>query len=52
VPLAVRVVQSMFVGLLVLRIILGDELLQSEWDELPEVLATILFDGLSPRDGG
>jgi AcrR family transcriptional regulator len=52
VPLAVRVVQSMFVGLLVLRIILGDELLQSEWDELPEVLATIIFDGLSPRDGG
>jgi AcrR family transcriptional regulator len=52
VPLAVRVVQSMFVGLLVLRIILSDELLQSEWDELPEVLATILFDGLSPRDGG
>jgi AcrR family transcriptional regulator len=52
VPLAVRVVQSMFVGLLVLRIILGDELLQSEWDELPEVLATILFDGLSPRDRG
>ena len=52
VPLAVRTVQSMFVGLLILRIILGDELLQSEWDELPEVLATILFDGLSPRDGG
>ena len=51
VPLAVRAVQSMFVGLLVLRI-LGDELLQSEWDELPEVLATIIFDGLSPRDGG
>jgi AcrR family transcriptional regulator len=52
VPLAVRTVQSMFVGLLILRIILGDELLQSEWDELPEVLATIIFDGLSPRDGG
>jgi AcrR family transcriptional regulator len=51
VPLAVRIVQGMFVGLLILRI-LGDELLQSEWDELPEVLATILFDGLSPRDGG
>ena len=51
VPLAVRVVQGIFVGLLILRI-LGDELLQSEWDELPEVLATIIFDGLSPRDGG
>jgi AcrR family transcriptional regulator len=51
VPLAVRAVQSTFAGLLVLRI-LGDELLQSEWDELPEVLATLIFDGLSPRDGG
>jgi AcrR family transcriptional regulator len=50
VPLAVRTVQGMFVGLLILRI-LGDETLLSEWDELPEVLATILFDGLSPRDG-
>ena len=51
VPLAVRAVQGMFVGLLVLRI-LGDEPLLSGWDELPEVLATIIFDGLSPRDGG
>jgi AcrR family transcriptional regulator len=51
VPLAVRAVQSIFLGLLVLRI-LGDELLQSKWDDLPEALATILFDGLNPRNGG
>jgi hypothetical protein len=51
VPLAVRAVQGMFVGLLILRV-LGDETLLSEWDELPEVLAALLFDGLSPRDGG
>jgi AcrR family transcriptional regulator len=51
VPLAVRTVQGMFVGLIILRI-LGDETLLSEWGELPELLATILFDGLSPRDGG
>jgi AcrR family transcriptional regulator len=51
VPLAVRAVQSMFVGLLVLRV-LGDEQLLSEWDELPEVVATLIFDGLSPKDGG
>jgi hypothetical protein len=44
-------VQGMFVGLLVLRI-LGDKPLLSGWDELPEVLATILFDGLNPRDRG
>jgi AcrR family transcriptional regulator len=50
VPLAVRAVQSTFLGLLVLRI-LGDELLQSKWDDLPEALATILFDGLSSRNG-
>jgi len=51
VSLAVRAVQGMFVGLLLLQI-LGDEPLRSGWDELPEVLATLLFDGLSPRDGG
>jgi AcrR family transcriptional regulator len=51
VPLAVRAVQGMFVGLVILRI-LGDEQLLSGWDELPEVLATIIFDGLSPRNGG
>jgi TetR/AcrR family fatty acid metabolism transcriptional regulator len=51
VPLAVRAVQAMFVGLLILRI-LGDETLLSEWDELPEVLAALIFDGLSPRDRG
>ena len=51
VPLAVRAVQGMFVGLLVLRI-LGDEQLLSGWDELPEVIATLIFNGLSPRDGG
>ena len=51
VPLTVRAIQGMFVGLLVLRI-LGDEPLQSGWDDVPEVLATLVFDGLSPREGG
>ena len=51
VPLAVRAVQSIFAGLLLLRI-LGDETIQSQWDDLPEVLATLIFDGLSPADGG
>ena len=51
VPLAVRAVQSMFAGLLMLRV-LGDEQLLSGWDELPEVVATLIFDGLNPRDGG
>lgn len=51
VPLTVRAVQSMFIGLLLLRI-LGDEELHRRWDEMPEVVATLLFEGLSPgRDG-
>jgi AcrR family transcriptional regulator len=45
VPLAVRVVQGAFIGLLILRI-LGDEPLQSRWDDVPEVLAALVFDGL------
>ncbi|GAB4542594.1 MAG: TetR/AcrR family transcriptional regulator [Anaerolineae bacterium] len=51
VPLAVRVVQGMFVGLLMFRF-LGDVPVRARWDELPEVIGTIIFDGLSPRSGG
>jgi AcrR family transcriptional regulator len=50
VPLAVRAVQGMFIGLIILRI-LGDEHLLSEWDDVPEVLGTLIFDGLSPKGG-
>jgi hypothetical protein len=50
VPLVVRLVQSMFVGLLVLRIF-GDETILSKWDELPEVVAALVFKGLSPQNG-
>jgi AcrR family transcriptional regulator len=46
VPLAVRIVQAMFVGLLMLRI-LGDEPLQAGWDRVPETAMTLIFDGLS-----
>jgi AcrR family transcriptional regulator len=46
--LAVRTVQSMFVGLLILRI-MGDAYTLSNWDELPEMVAGLLFDGLNPR---
>jgi AcrR family transcriptional regulator len=49
-PLAARAVQGMFIGLLILRI-LGDEPLQSGWGDVPEVLATLVFDGLRPREG-
>jgi len=50
VSLAVRAVQGMFVGLLMMRI-LGDGPIRARWDDLPEVMGTIIFDGLSPRGG-
>lgn len=50
VPLTVRIIQSMFVGLLFLRI-LEDETICSRWENVPQVLATLLFDGLNPREG-
>jgi hypothetical protein len=51
VALAVRAIQSTFVGMLVLRM-LGDDLLQSRWDEMPEVLGTIVFEGLRAKAEG
>jgi AcrR family transcriptional regulator len=51
VALAVRAIQSTFVGMLVLRM-LGDELLQARWDEMPEVLGTIVFEGLRTNTEG
>jgi TetR/AcrR family fatty acid metabolism transcriptional regulator len=50
VPLTTRLVQAMFVGLLVLRI-LGDKPLRSQWEEVPGLLATLVFDGLSAQGG-
>jgi AcrR family transcriptional regulator len=44
-PLAVRSVQGMFIGLMILRI-LGDRMLDARWDDLPEVVVDLLFDGL------
>jgi AcrR family transcriptional regulator len=48
-PLAARVIQSVFVGLLVLRV-LGDETLLSGWDDVPGLLAMMIFDGLSSKE--
>jgi len=38
----------MFIGLFVLRI-LGDDVLESHWDDMPGVLVDLLFQGLSPE---
>lgn len=51
VSLTVRLVQSVFVGLLVLRV-LGDEPLRTGWEKVPELLATLVFDGLNPGNEG
>jgi len=48
--LATRAVQAMFVGLLILRIF-GDETVVAKWGALPELLATIIFDGLRAEGG-
>ncbi len=50
VPLTVRLVQGMFVGLLMLRIF-GDEPLRSGWGDVPEALTTMVVDGLSAGQG-
>ena len=50
VSLVTRLVQGMFVGLLILRI-LGDEPLRAKWDEVPELLATLILDGLRSEEG-
>jgi AcrR family transcriptional regulator len=50
-PLVTRVVQSMFIGLLFLRI-LGDERLRADWDQVPELMAMVVFDGLDAGQGG
>jgi len=47
VPLAVRAIAGTVFGLLMTQL-LGDELIAARWEELPEVLTTLMFDGLKP----
>jgi AcrR family transcriptional regulator len=47
VPLAVRAIAGTVFGLLMIQL-LGDELIAARWEELPEVLTTLVFDGLKP----
>lgn len=49
VTLATRAVQAVFIGLLILRLF-GDETIEAGWEDLPELLATIIFDGLRPKE--
>ncbi len=45
IPLTVRAMAGMLLGLLTLQL-LGDEVIAQRWEELPEILTTLLFDGL------
>lgn len=49
VPLTVRAIAGMLFGLLTTQL-LGDEVIATRWEELPEVLTTLLFDGLESRE--
>ena len=49
VPLAVRAIAGTVFGLLMTQL-LGDELIAARWEELPEVLTTLMFDGLKPTE--
>lgn len=47
-PLTVRAIASTIFGLLMLQL-LGDQEIAQRWEELPEILTTLLFDGFSQR---
>ncbi len=47
VALTVRAIAGMLLGLLTLQL-LGDEVIAQRWEDLPEVLTSLLFDGLQP----
>lgn len=45
IPLTVRAIAGLLFGLLTFQL-LGDEVIARRWEELPEVLTSLLFDGL------
>jgi len=50
IPLTVRAIASTVFGLLVLQL-LGDAEIATRWEELPDVLTTLLLDGLDAEKG-
>jgi AcrR family transcriptional regulator len=51
VPLTVRTIAGVLFGLLTMQL-LGDELIAQRWEELPELLSTLLLEGLlAEKDG-
>jgi AcrR family transcriptional regulator len=47
IALVLRIISGSFLGLLMLRV-MEDPEVQTKWDDLPELLTTMLFDGLLP----
>lgn len=45
IPLTVRAIAGTLFGMLIFQL-LGDEVIARRWEELPEILTTLLFDGL------
>lgn len=50
-PLALRAVSGMMLGVLMLRL-MGDPLLEAQWDDVPDVLADFIISGLIRTQGG
>lgn len=48
--LMLRAVAGMTLGVLVLRL-MGDSLLQAQWDEVPDALAELILHGIQPAEG-
>lgn len=48
--LMLRAVAGMTLGVLVLRL-MGDSLLQTQWDEVPDALAELILHGIMPAEG-
>jgi AcrR family transcriptional regulator len=47
-PLTVRLMQSIPIGLLILTL-LDDPIIQTEWENLPEAMANLVYDGLKRK---
>lgn len=47
IPLTIRAIAGTIFGLLTLQL-LGDEVIAQRWEELPELLTALLFDGIQP----
>jgi len=47
IPLCVRALQSLMLGLVLMRL-MGDPVVTGRWQELPELLVSLIFDGLAP----